>query len=101
MRSRLMVAGVLVALLSAQSAGLAQTNDQDDNKKAGAVLPDGAPAGGTPPAGGAAGAGAAGFSIGTPYIVLGVAAVAGIAALALSVGHSSSTTPQTASSNAK
>jgi|GEM_PF-5549122 hypothetical protein len=101
MRSRLMVTGVLVALLSAPSAVFAQTNDQNDNKKAGAVVPEGgaAPAGGALPAGGAAGAGASGFSIGTPYIVLGVAAVAGIVAVAVSSGGSNhnTTTPTSTS----
>jgi len=98
MRSRLMVIGVFAALLSAQSAGLAQTDDQDSKKKAGVIVPDGTPAGGALPAGGAAGPAAAGWSIGTPEILLGVAAVAGIAAFAAGGGgsnHNSSTPSST------
>jgi hypothetical protein len=100
MRSRLVIIGLLAALLSIQTAGFAQTDDQDNKKKAGAVVPAGDNAPGTLPAGAGAGPAASGFSIGTPEILLGVAAIAGVAAFAAGGGGSnhnnstpSSTTP--------
>jgi hypothetical protein len=100
MRSRIIMIGLLAAGLSVQAAGFAQTDDQDNKKKAGAVVPGGDTPPGTLPAGGAAGQAAPGFSIGTPEILLGVAALAGVAAFAAGGGGSnhnnstpSSTTP--------